>query len=277
MHAGVQGVARRLAAPAAVLAALAAPTAALAAHRAPRTTILSGPAPRVAMRTVTFTFTANAARGVRYSWRVDGHRWSRFTSRTYATLKHLRAGTHVFQVRARSGRVVARRAARAAFVVDLTPPQTTLRRREPRRGRDRPLGRLPVPLERDEAGLRVQPRPARATAPAPRRSSLTGLAVGRHRLAVRSLDPAGERRPDAGRAPLRRRRRGAGRLALQRRLRDRQPLALGRHDGRRRDGVGAERGRQDGLASPAASASPPPRARSRTGAPRSPRASPTSA
>src|SRR5690348_1758962 len=194
MHRGAQGVARRVVAPVALVAALAAPAAALAAQRAPRTTILTGPAPRVAMRTVTFTFTANAAHGVRYSWRVDGRRWSRFTSRTYATLDRLPAGTHVFQVRARSGRALARRAARAAFVVDLTPPQTTFAG----------ANRAAVVTGRS-VGFRFHSTATKPTYECSldraRYSAcasplvLTGLAAGRHRLAVRSLDPAGNADP----------------------------------------------------------------------------------
>jgi hypothetical protein len=94
----------------------------------PQTVILTGPPSRTASTTIAFSFSGLAHRRVqvmRFSWRLDRGRWSRFTRATSVVLHRLRRGRHVFRVRVQDGaRRTDRTPAAAVFVVDRTPPVT---------------------------------------------------------------------------------------------------------------------------------------------------------
>jgi hypothetical protein len=96
----------------------------------PQTVIQTGPAPRIASRSTTFTYTGTARRRIRilrFSWKLDRGRWSKFTRATAHTFTGLKPGRHVFRVRAQDGaRRTDRSPALGVFVVDLTPPVVTI-------------------------------------------------------------------------------------------------------------------------------------------------------
>jgi hypothetical protein len=180
--------------PTSMLVALAlalAATAPAQAARAPRAVIVTGPGDFVPSHRVTFTFRADAAR-VRYSFRIDGGAWSRFSGRTSVTFRRLRVGRHVFVVRARVPRGPIGRIARSRFVVDVTPPQT--RFTGPNRG---------AVVLRTTASFRFRSSERRSTyecridggrfGPCTSPAVFADMRIGRHVFRVRAVDRAGNR------------------------------------------------------------------------------------
>jgi hypothetical protein len=115
------------------LGAMAGPAAAKAKAKRvapPQTVIQTGPAPRIASRSTTFSYTGTARRRIkilRFSWKLDRGRWSKFTRATAHTFTRLTPGRHVFRVRAQDGaKRTDRSPAVGVFFVDLTPPVVTI-------------------------------------------------------------------------------------------------------------------------------------------------------
>jgi len=160
-----------------------------AARPAPRTSILTGPGDRSPSRVADFTFEADQP-NVRYAVRLDSGHWSRWTTKSSARFTALEPGSHAVAVRseAASGRIGAVETAR--FVVDLTRPTTSFTG-----------DRRPATVLKPSSALRFSAGEADATfsckvdAGVYRSCTspyvLKGLGAGRHKLAVRATDAAG--------------------------------------------------------------------------------------
>jgi len=156
---------------------------------APKATFLSGPADHSPTREADFTFTADQP-DARYSARLDQGHWSTYSRRTSVRFSKLRTGSHVVAVRAKSAAGRTGPAKQARFVVDLTRPQTSFA------GARRPATvlepssaiRFTSSEQHSTYTCKVDQRAYRSCATP---YVLTGLGAGRHTIAVRATDPAG--------------------------------------------------------------------------------------
>lgn len=172
-----------------IMPALTGVTPASAGTPAPHTVVLSGPADRSPSRTAAFTVESDQPH-VRYSARLDGKRWSRWSTSTAVQFTRLHAGKHIVRLRAKSaagriGPTVANR-----FLVDLTRPSTRFN------GAHRSATVLKpssaIRFASSERGssftCRVDSGSYRACASP---YVLTGLGAGKHRISVKAVDAAG--------------------------------------------------------------------------------------
>ncbi len=180
-----------------LLAALAAPAVVgltPAVHAAPAAgpgvAIITAPGDRTPRTTADLTFEATQP-GAVYAVRLDGHAWSAWTARDSARFRGLAAGRHQVSVRARSATGVVGRVKTESFVVDLTPPTTRFAGRhaastvlEPDQvidfGSSEPGSTYTCSV--DHGSFRPCHTPY----------ALDRLRPGKHRLAVRATDAAGQ-------------------------------------------------------------------------------------
>jgi hypothetical protein len=169
-----------------LLAALSAPAAAQAAP--PRAVVLTGPADRTPSSSATLTLDSDH-RAARFAARLDGAAWSRFAQRRTIRFEALRAGRHVIAVRARShGR--SGPVTRVRFAVDRAEPDTAFTGALRGGVVLRPASAISFSAHEARASYecRVDGAEFRACATP---FALTHLRPGRHTLAVRSIDAAG--------------------------------------------------------------------------------------
>jgi hypothetical protein len=164
-------------------------TPAVASGPLPRASVLTGPADRSPSRTAGFTFQADQP-NVRYAVRLDLGHWSRYTTSTDARFAGLRPGSHLVSVRAETGAGRVGPVKNARFVVDLTRPQTTFT------GARRPATVLkPTSALRFASSENGSSFACKVDTGAYRTCAspyvLTGLGAGRHTIAVRAVDQAG--------------------------------------------------------------------------------------